>query len=172
MDLSLKTPDEIERMIVAHAKTDEGRSLPRYRELLEERARRHELDSHLSLEKSMAVLKAVAAQGICTTYGDLAKASGVPWTVARHRMNGNKGHLERLLDVCHLEGIPLLTALCVNAEQVAKGELDEKSLRGFCEGARRLGYTFGDERGFHHKQRAASWEWGKQQPTPNVVQDA
>ncbi|MDT8292013.1 hypothetical protein RQ846_20065 [Roseomonas mucosa] len=163
MDLTLKKLDEIERMILAHAKTDAGRSLPRYRELLEERARRHEADTQLSLDKSMEVLVRVASQGICTTYGELAKASGVPWFKARHRMNGNKGHLERLLDICHLRGIPLLTALCVNADQLASCELGEDSLRGFCEGARRLGYAFGDEREFHHKQRDASWDWGRAQ---------
>lgn len=150
-------------MILNHAKTEAGRALPRYRELLEERARRHEADTQLSLEKSMEVLVRVAGEGICTTYGDLARASGVPWSKARHRMNGSKGHLDRLLDVCHLRGIPLLTALCVNGDQLTSCELEDNSLKGFCEGARRLGYAFGDEREFHHQQRDASWDWGRKQ---------
>jgi hypothetical protein len=36
-------------------------------------------------------------------------------------MNGSKGHLDRLLDVCHARGLSLPTALRVNNEKLKVG---------------------------------------------------
>jgi hypothetical protein len=163
MNLAAKSLPDIEQMIINYGKTEQGRAHPIYRELLEERARRHEADTQLSLDRSMEALVRVAIGGGCTTYGALAEASGVPWSKARHRMNGNKGHLERLLDICHARGLPLLTALCVNNEGLKTCELSDESLRGFAEGAKRLGFVVDDKRKFHYQQRDASWAWGRTQ---------
>lgn len=59
---------------------------------------------------------ATKLRGRENTYGDLAKANDVPWSAARHAMNGAGGHLDRLLDICHARGLPLFTAICVNQE--------------------------------------------------------
>lgn len=96
-----------------------------------------------------------------TTYGDLAKASGVSWSVARHAMNGAGGHLDSLLDVCHARQMPLLTALCVNQQSVHSGELSDDSLRGFIKGAQRLGYVVTDEQAFLRQCQQESFSWAK-----------
>ncbi len=163
MDLSTKTDKQINQMIANHECAPGGRDLPQYLILLEERARRPQLTQKLNLEKSMEQLKAAAQGGVCVTYGDLAKASGVEWSQARHQMNGVNGHLDRLLDLCHARGLPLLTAICVNQVGVSTGELGKDALVGFATGARRLGLPVTDPLAFHHKCRDECWAWGKTQ---------
>jgi len=130
--------------------------------LLEERVRRAQATHKLSFESSLEHLKSAAVQQRCTTYGDLAQASGVAWSTARHQMNGSNGHLDHLLDICHARALPLLTAICVNRDGVADGELGHNALAGFANGARRLGIRFDDPRAFHHTCRDQCWAWGRQ----------
>lgn len=163
MDFSTKSDKEIDQWIANHERAPGGTSKPLYRELLEERARRAQDGQMLNLERSLEHLKTAAIGQICTTYGDLAKASGVEWTKARQKMNGPRGHLDRLLDLCYARGLPLLTAICVNRDNVADGELDESALAGFAEGARRLGLSITDERSFHRRCREECWAWGREQ---------
>ncbi len=163
MDLSTKTDEQINQMIANHERALGGRDLPKYPILLEERARRAQLHQKLILEKSMEQLKDAARGGVCITYGDLAKASGVDWSQARHQMNGSNGHLDRLLDLCHARGLPLLTAICVNQASVSTCELGDGALAGFTTGARRLGLLVADPRAFHHRCRDECWAWGKTQ---------
>ncbi|MSP21182.1 MAG: hypothetical protein EXQ93_06665 [Alphaproteobacteria bacterium] len=115
---------------------------PRYRDLVEELARR---------------------QGKKLTCGDLASASGVAWTQARRLMDGAHGHLDNFLSVCNSLAIPLLTALCVNKEELSRGELSEGALSGFVKGAQRLGYSVADGRGFLKECQAACFAWGRAQ---------
>lgn len=163
MDFSKMTDAQINQMIANHERLAGARDLPKYPMLLEERARRAQLTQKLNLEKSMEQLKSAARRGVCITYGDLAEASGVEWSQARHQMNGANGHLDRLLDLCHARGLPLLTAICVNQAGVSTGELGEDALAGFATGARRLGLLVGELRTFHHKCRDECWAWGRTQ---------
>jgi hypothetical protein len=155
-----KTDKEIDQWIKnyeAQKQTDN----PFYHELLEERARRTQAKHVLNMERSLTRLEEAAADGVCVSYGDLAKASGVEWSRARHQMNGPQGHLDRLLELCHARKIPLLTAICVNQDRLEEGELGEEALAGFVAAARRLGYAVTDEREFHHQARDACWSWGE-----------
>jgi hypothetical protein len=163
MDLSTKTDKQVNQMIANHERAPGGRDVPQYPLLLEERARRAQITQKLNLEKSLEQLKAAARTGICISYGDLAKASNVDWSQARHQMNGANGHLDRLLDLCHARGLPLFTAICVNQTWVRTGELGEDALAGFATGARRLGLVVTDARAFHHQCRDTCWAWGKTQ---------
>ena len=163
MDLSAKTDGELGQWIKNHEGRAGGTQQPLYCELLEERARRGQAKRKLNLERSLEHLKQAAIQQACTTYGQLAKASGVEWSQARVQMNGNGGHLERLLDLCHARSFPLLTAICVNQGGLAKGELEAEALVGFTTGARRLGFLVTDERAFHHRCRDECWRWGSEQ---------
>ena len=70
----------------------------------------------------------------------LAQASGGPWNQARHLMNGPRGHLDRLIEICHARGLPLLAALCVNQQGAKTGELSDEALSGFVNAAKRLGH--------------------------------
>lgn len=160
VDLTRKLDAEIDSWIFNY-EFREKTSDPFYFELLEERARRSQEKQALNLEKSLDALKAAARQGICITYGDLAKASGVEWSKARHQMNGKHGHLDRLLEICHARQLPLLTAICVNQGGLADGELEDSALLGFAEGARRIGRSVTDPLAFHHSCRDQCWAWGR-----------
>jgi hypothetical protein len=163
MDFSTKTDDDIEVWIRNYEAKPGATALPFYRELLEERARRAQTKQRLNLERSLAYLKQVAIEQRCTSYGELAKASGVEWAQARRQMSGWGGHLDRLLDLCHARRLPLLTAVCVNQDRVAECELADEALAGFVAGARRLGFAVTDARAFHHQCRAECWRWGREQ---------
>lgn len=76
-------------------------------------------------------------------------------------MNGSGSHLDRLLDISHTNRLPMLPPLCVNKNGLTNGELEASALKGFADGARRLGFNVSDEREFHISQRGACWEWGK-----------
>lgn len=160
MDLTTKNDSEIESWIRNHERAGET-SASLYLELLEERARRAQLKHRLDFNRSLEHLKQTAINQACTSYGALAAASGVEWSQARHQMNGPNGHLDRLLDICHARGLPLLTAICVNQANVSDCELGEEALSGFAAGARRLGLAVTDPVEFHHRCRDACWEWGR-----------
>ncbi|MGW8281473.1 hypothetical protein ACWGK7_18505 (plasmid) [Sphingomonas aurantiaca] len=157
--LNLKTDAEIGNWIRNH-ETAGKTSAPLYLELLEERARRSQSGHRLDFGRSLEHLERAARERTCTSYGALAAASGVEWSKARHQMNGPNGHLDRLLDICHARGLPMLTAICVNQSNVANGELAEEALSGFVAGARRLGIAVDDPVEFHHRCRDEAWNWG------------
>ena len=160
VDLNSKTDLEIESWIRNYERksvTDTAF----YKTLLEERVRRQ--TSGLKLETSLSHLVSAAKAHKFTTYGDLAKASEVPWNVARHAMNGAHGHLDRLLDICHARGMPLLTALCVNQQGKNTGELGADSLKGFVNGAKRLGYKITNADAFLRDCQAQSFRWADDQ---------
>lgn len=162
IDLTTKTDAQIDNLIRNHEEKD-ARDRPLYPVLLEERARRAQARSSLNFEKSLDLLRRAAIERRCVSYGDLAQASDVPWSEARHKMNGARGHLDLLLDICHATGLPLLSAICVNKGNLASGELDPSALAGFVQGARRLGFKVTDELAFHHACRDACWKWGEAQ---------
>jgi hypothetical protein len=162
-DLSEKDDKELDQWIINHEREPGGTAKPRYLQLLEERARRTQAKQQLDFGRSLEHLKQTAIRQVCTTYGDLSKASGLEWSKARYQMNGSGGHLERLLELCHARGLPLLTAICVNQSSVLECELGEDALAGFAAGARRLGRDFTDNVAFHHKCREKCWEWGREQ---------
>ena len=159
-DLGSRSDVEIEQWIANHEKAPKGRERPLYAQLLEERARRADAKQLLKLDRSLDHLKDVAIAGRCTSYGELAAASGVDWSKARYQMNGTAGHLERLLDVCHARRLPLLTAICVNREGMETAELSEEALKGFIAGAERLGLKVEDARAFHRQSVEICWAWG------------
>ena len=72
------------------------------------------------------------------------------------------GHLDRLLDICHARGLPLLTAICVNQEGLRDGRLSPEALAGFVKGVRRLGYQAltSEAETFLRKCQQECLEWG------------
>ena len=139
---------------------DKGQTqTPRYRELVEEDARRH--GKKLDFDKSIQHLTDAAKLGRFTTYGALAAASEVPWSQARRLMDGANGHLDKLLSICHSRGIPLLTAICVNQEGVKTGDLNEGALAGFVNGAQRLGLSVIDGHAFLKDCQKQCFEWAQ-----------
>jgi hypothetical protein len=168
VDFSKETDQNIANLLENYTRAklfDDGR----YRSLLEEKAKRDSKKHGLSVEVSLEFLKGAAEKGFCVSYSDLARANNVSWSVARPRFNGPHGHLDRLLEVCHARHLPLLTAICVNKDNVVSGELDATALSGFAAGARRVGYSVVDERAFHEKCRDDCWEWGRRRRAENPV---
>jgi hypothetical protein len=113
-----QTESWIEKYIARNLTSD-----PQCQLLLEERARRQ--SKVLKIEKSLQHLMLMACRRTFTTYGDLAEASGVPWNKARPLMNGPRGHLDRLVEICYVRDPPLLTALCVNQQGADTGDLSD-----------------------------------------------
>jgi hypothetical protein len=157
-DLSNLSDDAVTTLIANHERKRETTSV-RYRELVEERARR--FGKGLRADVSLAHLKQAAIEQRYTTYGALAEANGLPWSQARRRMDGAHGHLDNLLSICHAHGLPLLTALCVNKEGLSDGNLSEIALSGFVKGAQRLGYLITDQQAFLRKCQQECFAWGK-----------
>ena len=162
MDLTTKTDVALDQLVLNHEAAPGGRDRPLYGELLEERGRRSDGKQLLKLDASIEHLKQTAITQGCTSYSALAAASGVPWSKARQKMNGSGGHLDRLLDLCRVRGLPMLTAICVNLDGLASCELGEEALQGFAAGARRLGLRVDDPLSFHHWCREECWAWGLQ----------
>lgn len=161
-DLSQKKDREVEQWILNHENAGATQT-PLYKALLEDRASRSEAKvGQLEINKSLAALRLAAKEQRCVTYGDLANASNVPWAQARHRMNGANGHLDRLVDVCHARGLPLLSAICVNESGRETGELEANALSGFAAAARRVGFVFSDDRDFHRQAREECFRWGRE----------
>lgn len=100
IELRSMTDTQISNLIRNHEDMN-ARDRPLYSDLLVARARRGQIKSGLSFDKSLELLRQAATGQRCITYGDLDKASGLPWNLARHQMNGPNGHLHRLLDICH-----------------------------------------------------------------------
>jgi hypothetical protein len=107
-DFSDLTDRQIESWIEKYMARDLT-SDPQCQLLLEERARRQ--SKVLKIDNSLQHLVQTARRRTFTTYGNLAEASGVPWNKARPLMNGPRGHLDRLVEICYVRRLPLLTAL-------------------------------------------------------------
>jgi hypothetical protein len=152
------TDNEIRTLIANHERT-KATTVPRYRELIDEHARR--FGKGLRVEVSLVYLKEAAKRGEFTTYGSLAEANGVHWSKVRRRMDGAHGHLGDVLSVCHAHGLPLLTALCVNKEAIKDGTLSDEALSGFIKAAKRLGYTMTDDRAFLKHCQKQCFAWGQ-----------
>jgi hypothetical protein len=157
-DLTRKTDEEIANWIANHERLRRT-DATLYRALVEERARR--FGDLLKPDVPIARLTDAAKEGQFTTYGALAEANGVVWSKARHPMNGNGGHLDQLLDICHARGLPLLTAICVNKDGVETGRLSPEALAGFAKGARRLGHVVSEEETFLRECQEKCFAWGK-----------
>ena len=155
-----KSDGDIDQWIRNHEKKG-ATDTQLYRDLLDERARRSGGEGRLSIDLSLELLVQAATEQRCVTYGDLAKASGVEWSRARHKMSGANGHLDRLLDVCHTRRLPMLPAICVNESGRRTGELEPAALSGFAAGARRIGHVVVDEALFHREARDECWRWGR-----------
>ena len=133
---------------------------PFYLQLL---SRREELSSgSLSIKKSVEHLISAAKAGVYTTYGDIAKASGMSWSQARYSMNNAGGHLDQILDYCHAKGLPLLTAICVNQASLLTGQLQGEALKGFIKAVNRLGTPVqqGKWIEFLNEEQQRCFNWG------------
>lgn len=125
-----------------------------YLDALEELARRkgHGLD----FQKSFDLVRKAAAEGRFLSYKELADESGAEWSKVRYAVNG---HLGDLIDYAHGKGWPLLSAIVVNQKNVASGDMEPTTLKGFIEAAKALGYSVADEAKFLRDQQQRVFDW-------------
>ncbi len=125
-----------------------------YLELLAEQA--HRKGAGLNFDKTFqAVLKA-AKDGRFLSYKQLADESDVEWTKVRYAMNK---HLDDLIEYAHRRGWPLISVIVVNQQHLDDGSMEASSAKGFCDAARRLGYSVTDEMAFVREQQARVFAW-------------
>lgn len=153
IDVTKLTDPQLNNLIENHRRRA-ATSEPVYVAALAESARRR--GGGLDFETTKRAILAVAKERRFLSYLDIANASGVAWNKV-HRNVGR--HLDELLEWCHRSGLPLLTAIVVNKPNVATGRLEDSALRGFVEGARRIGYHVLDDRDFLTEQQERVFQW-------------
>jgi hypothetical protein len=129
-----------------------------YLDALAEEAKRK--GKGLNFETTMRVITAAAAEGRFLSYGELAQASGADWNRVHYAVGP---HLDSLIEYCHRNGLPLLSAIVVNKPNVLSGDLNQDSLKGFIAGARRVGIPVTDEKYFLREQQEKVFNWGRSQ---------
>lgn len=90
----------------------------------------------LDIDVTRAAILRSAKKRRFITYGDLAKENGVVWSKAYRPI---AQHLDEVMRVAYERGEPLITSIVVNEAGRQTGVLDDNSLKGFVEGAKRLG---------------------------------
>jgi hypothetical protein len=160
IEYSSKTIAEL-KTIVANCKRLNKTNAPVCLAAEEELKRRH--PTLLEPAKSQAMIFMAAREDRCVSYGQVAEASGVPWSVARLAM---PGHLWELISHAHNLGWPMLSAIVVNKPSVATGKMDPSTLKGFIAAAHSLGRDNIDANGeeFLKKEQQRVFDFAKGHP--------
>lgn len=115
----------------------------------------------LDINKTYAAILSAAKQRHFISYGDLADASGVPWSQARRPMPQQLG---KLATIAHEKGWPLLSAIVVNKENLQSGHIDGTALEGFLSAAKMVGLTVDDPQAFVRDQQQKVFDWARSAP--------
>lgn len=111
----------------------------------------------LDLRKTVEAIRSAARLQTFIAYAAIAEASSLPWKQARRPMNP---HLDELCRYAHARGWPLITAIVVDAPNLATGEMSQSALDGFIRAANRLEIHVGrDERVFLRGQQEQTFVW-------------
>jgi len=151
--ISEHSTGELQNLVRNHR--DRGAtSAPRYLEAFEELGRRR--GQGFVFDRSLTLIRQAAVERRFMSYKELADAHGLEWSRVHYAINT---HLGDLIEYAHLKGIPLLSAIVVNQKNVATGEMEPSTLRGFANAARELGYEFEDDAVFMREQQEAVFQW-------------
>jgi ribosomal protein S25 len=112
----------------------------------------------LVFDTTVAAIRAAAAERRFITYGEIASANGVSWSVARRPMNK---HLEAVVEWAARNGLPLITAIVVDQPAVGTGAMSDSAMSGFMRAARKFGHIVTDERAFLGDQQQAVFYWAR-----------
>lgn len=115
----------------------------------------------LNLDTTYRAILAAVRENRFITYGELATANGEPWTKVRRQM---PVHLGQLMQLCHEEGWPLLSAAVTPQDAVTTGKLAGSAQDGFVNAARDLGYKIDDPDVFVAEQQQRAITWAKDAP--------
>jgi len=150
--------DELRNIITnfsKHGKADDPRCLG----AMEELARR--TGNGLDFEKSLALIRAAAADGRYISYKQLADESGADWSRVHYSVFN---HLGDLIDYAHRKGWPLLSAIVVSQPNIKTGAMDGPTIEGFLNAARMLGFQITDGEAFLREQQRLVFEWAGGSP--------
>lgn len=139
-------------------------SLPLYIEALAEQARRKH--GGLDFATTIKVLTDAAKRAKFVSYKQLADASGAKWSKVHWSVGP---HLDSLIEYCHRRGLPILSSIVVNQENVEDGTLEPESLKGFVAGVRGVGISVADGESYYREEQQRVFEWGKAQPDAKLV---
>ena len=125
---------------------------PRYLELLEASSR----FGRLEVKRTLAFILSAARDRRFVSYGEIAQANGLVWSFeVRHRMNG---HLWDVIRTGHDQGLPILSAIVVNKENLDTGAMAPETLVGFIRASENLGYKVDDPEVFLLQQQTLIFE--------------
>ena len=118
----------------------------------------------LDMDRSIEAIRAAAARNAFISYGQIAQASGIPWSLSvRSQM---RPHLEAVCDKMLHQAGAMISAIVVNQANLGTGALDPQSLSGFADCARRLGFGIVDDReAFLREQQRLTFVWGARTAT-------
>ena len=123
----------------------------------------------LSLDTIYRTILAAARERRFVSYGELATAHGVPWPKVRREVPRQLGEL---VQFCHEEGWPLLSAVVVPQTAVETGLLDGPAREGFLTAARELGHEIGDPEAFVRDQPERVFAWASEAPDSLGIEEA
>lgn len=135
MKIEALTTDELETLIGNYQRLGQT-DKPTYAEAKAELQRRASRTLDVDITRR-AILRSARKRDFLT-YGDIARENGVPWTKAYRPI---ASHLDEVMRIAHERGEPLLTAIVVNEAGRRTGQLEDNALKGFIEGAKRLGLS-------------------------------
>lgn len=115
----------------------------------------------LDSEKTYAAILKAARKRQFLSYGEIAAASNIPWAKARRLV---PQHLGQLVTVAHERGWPLPSAIVVNRDDVATGQLQGSALAGFLAAAKDVGYDVTVPESFVREQQEKVFEWAMTAP--------
>ena len=118
----------------------------------------------LDMDRSIDAIRMAAAERRYISYGAIANASSVPWSLSvRGQM---RPHLEGVCDKMLHQAGAMISAIVVNQTNLRTGSLDPQSLSGFADCAKRLGFGVVDDReAFLREQQRLTFVWGARTAT-------
>lgn len=147
---------QLRNVIENHRKQGKLRE-PYYLAAIEELTRRK--GHGLEVRKSVRSIHTAASEGRFLSYKELAETSGADWSKVRYLVNT---HLGDLIEYAYGKGWPMLSAIVVNQQNVATGEMKPETLKGFVDAARWLGYPVTDEKAFLLDQQKQVRDWASE----------
>lgn len=145
IDLKAKSDAQLRTIIANHERLGKT-NLPGYRDACDELAKR----SAFNFEASLRVISEAARAKQFLSYGALAEASSVEWSKAYLLIGA---HLWELVRWGHARGLPMLSAIVVNKENLATGIMAAETLQGFVRAAEALGMTVKEPDAFRREQQ-------------------
>lgn len=131
--------------------------------LAEQSRRKH---GGLDFATTITVLTDAAKHGKFVSYKQLADASGAKWSKVHWSVGP---HLDSLIEYCHRRGLPILSSIVVNQDNVEDGMLEAESLKGFVAGVRRLGIIVAHGESYYREEQQRVFEWGGAQPEAKLA---